>query len=1531
MAFGILGVIFALSSLPDNGMSQTATYTGTPNGANTTVIAGVVPQVCDYVPLTGPATILSFQCRADDISIGQSVTQIAVDFSTLDSPTHVDAVELWENGALQTSAPYAGSVTFDGAWDITQSMGGDFDVVVRFNGASTMFYYSATLNAVRGIVGTEVTLPVYFVSYGTSGYPQNSFKPGDYVSSGCTSTPTATATTTWTYSPTPSATPSGTWFTSTLTVTPTRTNSYTPVWTFTFTACLTPTATWTPTRTSTNTPTATRTACLTPTPTDTGTSTSTPTFTATGCHTMTQTFTMTFTGTMTPTFTLTQDVTATPTPTPSKTYTSGSTATSTFTPQDTPTPTPTFSFTQTPTYTVISAASYTPTVPATCCQLAAGNWAANTFSQPWGVAVDYRRNLVYVGNESGYGVGVYDPSGNLIQTVAPDLFAPSAVFWTDSDELFAVTRAGGDYVHRYSPSAGYAETGTFRMPAGVRGLFVDPSGYIFGTCDAPYLMVYQEVGSTFYQIMGITGPTNATGVVVVGQKLYVADSAQDQVLSYDLTPTPFGVGPPVTVLSGVPQPLALARDPAGNFYLATGSGQIRYYDPSWNLVGTCTRPDAAKILGLAVDASGAPYLAGHDSNNVVKLAPCALFTQPTLTPTSSFTNTLTPTVTPTGTWVLPTLTLTPTATSTPSMTPTFTALNTMTDIPTNNPTASWTPTPTPTKTYTNGPTATLTFTLPGTPTPTYTPTITLTSGIPSVTSTPTSGSPTPTYTSTLTPTASFTLTPGTPTPTPTGSGFATITLTPTSTPVWTTTPISTVVMVAPPCIGWSVTYGSPPFTKLGIQSELKVDASGNAIVTGSLEGPGDFKVLTSKYGPTGALIWTRQFESGLGSQGFNNAIDPLGNIYSAGIYNSPGDQGVVLVKYDGDGNLLWSTTHFINPNAFGAQTPMGVDAAGNAYVATLLPGVGNGDMLILKYGSNGTLSASVTYSTPALDEMWSCSVGTDGVYISGSSGTDAVVLKYSFDLSSHTVQTINLGGVENRVVDMALGPGGERFILLENVTIAKTYQIRRYDASENLVWSYGLTYPPYYPYHLTLDSAGSLYLVSSDNTYIWTEKFDGTGNPLWNDRHTIPLSTFITNVLVAARNDNEVWMMGAYQTSDNSMMAELSKFDPLCVAPSTPTPTASPTGTLIPTNTGTPTATYTLTFTSTPSRTGTNLPTSTRTPTATLTITPTPVFTPLGVGTVVVSPSAPATLTLPNGAAINLPAGSFASAATLTVQVFDSATAPPTATYFSFGPWAFTIDAGGAVLQGPVTVTFPYDLSAFPVGTTPSDLRIAYFDGTAWVTMPTTVDTVAQTVTTSTTHFSWWAVIGLNHSPTPTFTRTPTSIVSSTATPTASMTWTPTVSPTGTPGTPVSTWPTGTYSPTATPTWTATLTASWTPTPLSNPSTPGNFSSPRLLRVVSYPNPTTKGLATLYYEVGGGTVGSWDPTAQVTLQVFTQSGLKVWETRLTGVKAGGNSYLWNGLDLKGAPLSNGLYFYRVTVVGVAGKLSSKTSPLVVLR
>jgi hypothetical protein len=119
------------------------------------------------------------------------------------------------------------------------------------------------------------------------------------------------------------------------------------------------------------------------------------------------------------------------------------------------------------------------------------------------------------------------------------------------------------------------------------------------------------------------------------------------------------------------------------------------------------------------------------------------------------------------------------------------------------------------------------------------------------------------------------------------------------------------------------------------------------------------------------------------------------------------------------------------------------------------------------------------------------------------------------------------------------------------------------------------------------------------------------------------------------------------------------------------------------------------------------------------------------------------------------------------------------------------------------------------------------------------------------------------------------------------------------------------------------------------------FSQYSLLTTVAYPNPLVSGeTINLYYEVSGETAGvsaqalapagAYDPSARVALKITTRTGRVIWQTSLTGVKAGGNSYGWDVLDLKNAPLANGVYFYTVTVSG-KDQTSTKTAPLVILR
>ena len=72
---------------------------------------------------------------------------------------------------------------------------------------------------------------------------------------------------------------------------------------------------------------------------------------------------------------------------------------------------------------------------------------------------------------------------------------------------------------------------------------------------------------------------------------------------------------------------------------------------------------------------------------------------------------------------------------------------------------------------------------------------------------------------------------------------------------------------------------------------------------------------------------------------------------------------------------------------------------------------------------------------------------------------------------------------------------------------------------------------------------------------------------------------------------------------------------------------------------------------------------------------------------------------------------------------------------YNFGP-------DGATLNPAITLTATYDPQGLPEGVAEDDLYIAYWDGSQWLTLETTVNTEANTVSCQLSHFTTFAVIG---------------------------------------------------------------------------------------------------------------------------------------------------------------------------------------------
>jgi len=189
--------------------------------------------------------------------------------------------------------------------------------------------------------------------------------------------------------------------------------------------------------------------------------------------------------------------------------------------------------------------------------------------------------------------------------------------------------------------------------------------------------------------------------------------------------------------------------------------------------------------------------------------------------------------------------------------------------------------------------------------------------------------------------------------------------------------------------------------------DVTIDHDGNIVVAGTFArntaaGP---DVAVSKYDPQGTLIWSREYDGGVGSDyGVAVEIDSGNNIVIAGYSEvGPSDYDSLLLKYDADGALLWNVTEGGDASGLDLPRDLKLDPADNIYFAgTEQPFVGADFYITASYTPQGVRRWKETYGGP--DQGGSdaivLGVGPAGsVYVSGNSVTpgndfDIATIKY---------------------------------------------------------------------------------------------------------------------------------------------------------------------------------------------------------------------------------------------------------------------------------------------------------------------------------------------------------------------------------------------------------------------------------------------------------------------------------------------------------------------------------------------------------
>ncbi len=232
---------------------------------------------------------------------------------------------------------------------------------------------------------------------------------------------------------------------------------------------------------------------------------------------------------------------------------------------------------------------------------------------------------------------------------------------------------------------------------------------------------------------------------------------------------------------------------------------------------------------------------------------------------------------------------------------------------------------------------------------------------------------------------------------------------------------------------WSRQLGTPsPDTS----SDVSVDGLGNVYVSGhtagSLVGPnaGERDAFVIKYDSEGSLLWSRQFGTTEGDITTGVSADGVGNVYISGLTKgslggpNTGDYDAFVTKFDPTGALLW--TRQFGTSDRDSTSAVAADHLGNIFISGYTdgslgaPNAGDCDVFVTHYDSTGSLLGTHQIGTGEYDVASGVSVdGLGAVYISGYTGGslggpivgayDAFVVKLTPEPG--TIFLLGLGGL----------------------------------------------------------------------------------------------------------------------------------------------------------------------------------------------------------------------------------------------------------------------------------------------------------------------------------------------------------------------------------------------------------------------------------------------------------------------------------------------------------------------------------------
>jgi hypothetical protein len=325
----------------------------------------------------------------------------------------------------------------------------------------------------------------------------------------------------------------------------------------------------------------------------------------------------------------------------------------------------------------------------------------------------------------------------------------------------------------------------------------------------------------------------------------------------------------------------------------------------------------------------------------------------------------------------------------------------------------------------------------------------------------------------------------------------------------------------------------------------------------------------------GGIDWIQQFNS-IGpapTMGNAVAVDGEGNVYTAGLVagaltgeDDPVFTHAFVRKYSSSGTELWTRQFGTGGGLTGTDQALSITVDGSGVylagsVGGTLPGqttAGNADAFVRKYSLDGDEIWTRQFGTTGADQANGIFADADSIYVVGTvaaalpgqvatGGTDAFVRRY--DITGHEVWTRQFGTtLADRGLGIVVDASGVYAVGVVTVTgnASADAFVRRFDHDGTLVWTrqFGGESAPGQPFGsdaalaVALDASG-VYVAGSvgfrlpgqptgDASNAFVRKYDGAGTELW----TRQFSTVGTDSALALSVDaSGVYVAGVVATT----------------------------------------------------------------------------------------------------------------------------------------------------------------------------------------------------------------------------------------------------------------------------------------------------------------------------------------------------------------------------------------------------------------